>query len=288
MKDSQKGFVASVIIIIIGLVLIGGGTYVYLNKDKSSTPTNTEQENSIETTNSEVVSPPSGLLSYSNKVFSNFFPKGWTTEEKVLGSSGCSAGVSFAQNSVPKQTLINESTDYLHYLKNQGSVIFVSGGIGEQGVISFENLKKILGDMEKDGRTIKLSFFQENIVETDHKLYINNSSPSLIYYFEFPKYNKKGIVKFVVLNGKFPQIASIYYIAPEKDFSEDVFNSIVSSVKNNLTTNRCDPFESSSVKKDQKITITLPADKMWKENNIYNVSWSSDLPPSSLSYFYVL
>src|SRR3989344_8633285 len=32
MKDLQKGFVGLVIAIIIGLVLVGGGTYIYLNK----------------------------------------------------------------------------------------------------------------------------------------------------------------------------------------------------------------------------------------------------------------
>src|SRR3989338_7832548 len=287
MKNLQQGFVGLVAAIIIGLVLVGGGTYVYLNKDKSSVPTNTEEKNSTETTSLNIISPPSGLLSYSNKVFSNFFPKGWTTEEEVLSSNGCNARVYFVQNSVLKQTLINESTDYLHYLANPGSVFSVSGGIGEQGTVSFENLKKRLSDMEKDGRTIKLSFFQENVVETDHKLNIDNSSPSLTYYFEFPKYNKKGIAKSVVLGGKFPQMVSIYYIAPAKDFSEDVFNSIVSSVKNNLTTNRCDPFETSSVKKDQGIIVKLPADKSWKENNTYTVSWSTDLPSSSYSYFYV-
>lgn len=287
MKNLQQGFISLAVAVIIGLVLIGGGTYVYLNKDKSTTPPNTEQENSIETTNSVAVSPPNGLLSYSNKVFSNFFPKSWTIEEEAGSSHGCSAGVYFVQNSVPKQTLINESTNYLHYLKNSGSIISVSGGIGEQGTVSFENLKKFLSDKEKDGRTINLSFFQENVVETDHKLDISNSSPSLTYYFEFPKYNKKGIAKSVVLDGKFPQMVSVYYIAPEKDFSEDIFNSIVSSIKNNLTTNRCDPFESSSIKKDQKITITLPADKKWKENNTYTVSWSTDLPSSSFSYYYV-
>jgi len=227
MKNLQKGFIGLTIAIIIGLVLVGGGTYVYLNKDKSNVPVNVEEKDSTETMSSNIVSPPSGLLSYSNKVFSNFFPKNWTTEEEVISSHGCSAKVYFVQNSVPKQTLINESTDYLHYLKNSGSVISVSGGIGEQGTISFENLKKLLSDREKDGRTIKLSFFQEDIKETDHNLDINSSSPSLTYYFEFPKYNKKGIAKSVVLNGKFPQIVSVYYIAPEKDFSETTLNSIV-------------------------------------------------------------
>ena len=279
--SSHKGMMAVVIVL---LLLVGaGGVYAAYHYGLFTPPTTSEPA----TSNTDIVSPPSGLLSYSNKVFSNFFPEGWTTEEEVLSSYGCSARVYFVQNSVPKQTLINESTDYLHYLANPGSVISVSGGVGEQGTVSFENLKNSLVNVEKDGRTIKLSFFQENVVETDHKLDINNSSPSLTYYFEFPKYNKKGIAKSVVLNGKYPQIVSIYYIAPEKDFSEDVFNSIVSSAKNNLTTNRCDPFESSSVKKDQKITITLPADKTWKENNTYTVSWSTDLPSSSFSYFYV-
>jgi len=286
MKNLQQGFVGLVAAIIIGLVLVGGGTYVYLNKDKSSVPTNTEEKNSTETTSLNIISPPSGLLSYSNKVFSNFFPKGWTTEEEVLSSNGCSARVYFAQNSVSKQTLINESTDYLHYLVNPGSVVSVSGGIGEIDS-SFENLKKILSNMEKDGRNIKLSFFQEDVEVTNQNLDISGSIPSLTYYFKFPKYNKKGIAKSIALNGKFPQLVSVYYIAPEKDFSEDIFNSITSSVKNNLTTNRCDPFETSSVKKDQKITVKLPADKSWKENSSYTISWTTDLPASSYSYFYV-
>ena len=102
--------------------------------------------------------------------------------------------------------------------------------------------------MEKDGRNIKLSFFQEDVEVTNQNLDISGSIPSLTYYFKFPKYNKKGIAKSIALNGKFPQLVSVYYIAPEKDFSEDIFNSITSSVKNNLTTNRCDPFETSSVK----------------------------------------
>jgi hypothetical protein len=287
MKNSQNGFIGLVIVIIVGLALLGGGTYVYLNKDKSNVSTNTDQEKkSIEITNSTQISPPSGFSAYSNKVFSNFFPNTWTTEEEVLSSSGCSARVYFVQNSVPKQTLINESTDYLHYLKNPGAVFSVSGGTNE-GNSSFENLKKRLGDMEKDGRTIKQSFFQEEVVETNHKLDLNSSTPSLTYYFNFPKHNKKGIAKSLVFDGKFPQIVSIYYIAPEKDFSEDVFNSVASSAKNNLTTNRCDPFEGSSVKKDQKITIILPTSKIWSENNTYKVSWSTSLPTSSYSYFYV-
>src|SRR3989338_8333487 len=142
MKNLQQGFVGLVAAIIIGLVLVGGGTYVYLNK-----------------------------------VFSNFFPKGWTTEEEVLSSNGCSARVYFAQNSVSKQTLINESTDYLHYLVNPGSVVSVSGGIGEIAS-SFENLKKILSNMEKDGRNIKLSFFQEDVEVTNQNLDISGSIPS--------------------------------------------------------------------------------------------------------------
>ena len=287
---SPKQVWPKLVLSIIGLLIIACGAYAFLTYNQlaiSNVPVNTEQKNSIETTNSNQVSPPSGLLSYSNKVFTNFFPKGWTTEEEVLSSYGCNAQVYFVQNSVPKQTLINESTDYLHYLKNPGSVISVSGGIGEQGTVSFEDLKKPLSDMEKDSRTIKLSFFQEDVVVTNQKLDINNSTPSLTYYFEFPKHNKEGIAKSIIIGGKFPQMISIYYIAPEKDFSEDIFNSIVSSVKNNLTTNRCDPFETSNVKKEQGITVKLPADKSWKENNTYTVSWSTDLPSSFFSYFYV-
>ena len=295
MKNSQKGFINIVIAVIVVGAIAGYVAWdnnlipkniLSRNATQQEVSSNTDLQNQDDATLS-VQSQTRGLTLYSNKVFSNLFPENWTTEEEVVSSHGCSAKVYFVQNSVPKQTLINQSTDYLHYLSNPGSVISVSGGIGELGTISVENLKKYLSDTEKDGRTIKLSFFQEDVRETGHKLDIDSSSPSLTYYFEFPKYSKKGIAKSIVLKGKFPQTVSIYYIAPEKDFSEDLFNSIVSSVKNNLTTNRCDPFEGSSVKKDKKITITLPATKVWKENNTYTVSWSTDLPSSSFSYYYV-
>jgi hypothetical protein len=315
MKNSQKGFINIVIVIVVlgtiaGLVAWDNDLVpknimpknstqreVRLNTDLQdqedvTLPVQSNTKNSPKpvekiVSKTPVQSQTKRLTPYSNMVFNNLFPENWTIEEVISSSHGCSAGVYFVQNFVPKQTLINQSTDYLHYLANPGSVIYISGGIGELGTISVDNLKKYLSATEKDGRTIKLSFFQEDVIETGHKLDIDSSSPSLTYYYEFPKYSKKGIAKSIILNGKFPQTVSIYYIAPENDFSEDFFNSITSSVKNNLTTNRCDPFENSSVKKDQKITITLPVTKVWKENNTYIVSWSTDLPLSSFSYYYV-
>ncbi len=267
--------------------MVGGAVYVYLNQEKTSIPVNVEQVDSKSVPNPTVASRSNELSIYSNKVFSNSYPNGWITEEEIVSSYGCSARVYFVQNSVSKQTLVNNSTDYLHYLANPGSVIMVGGGIGEAGIVSVENLKGYLSDTEKDGRMIKQSFFQENVVETDHKLELNNSTPSLTYYFEFPKYNKKGIAKSVVLNGKFPQMVFIYYIAPSNDFSEDLFNSIATSIKSNLTTDRCNAFENSTVKKEQKIKINLPTNPVWKENNTYTVSWTTDLPSSSFSYYYV-
>ena len=87
-----------------------------------------------------------------------------------------------------------------------------------------------------------------------------------------------------------PKKISEFKLKAVKEFENLIKNKrtiLVSSIKNNLTTNRCDPFESSSIKKDQKISITLPQDKIWKENNTYTVSWSTNLPPSSFSYYYV-
>lgn len=274
MKNFQKGFIG-LAIFIIAVVLVGGVAYLYLNEKKTSIP-------------SQISKPRSNKLSiYTNKVFSVFYPNDWTTEEEIVSSHGCSARVYFVQNPVPKQTLVNKSTDYLHYLANPGSVIMVSGGIGEVGIISVENLKRYLSDTEKDGRMIKQAFFQENVVETDHKLDLNSSTPSLTYYFEFPKYNKKGIAKSVILDGKFPQMVSIYYIAPSSNFSEDLFDLVAESIKNNLITERCDAFTNSTTRKEQKIKINLPKNSVWKENNTYTVSWTTDLPLSSFSYYYV-
>ena len=49
MKDFRKGFVGLAIAIIVGLVLIGGGTYVYLNKGVTITkPENKSESNKSE------------------------------------------------------------------------------------------------------------------------------------------------------------------------------------------------------------------------------------------------
>lgn len=315
MKNSQRGFV-NIIIAVVVVVAIAG--YVAWDKNlipkdilsknnvqpdvQSNTDTQNQDDSNLSTKsdtakpsqpaekiNSKIPTQSSmgELTLYSNKVFTNLFPKNWTTEEEVASTNGCTARVYFVQNSVAKQKLIEQGTDYLHYHANPGSVISISGGIGELGIVSVENLKKYLTDMEKSNRIVKQSFSQDDVIETNYKLDIDNSSPSLTYFFELSKYSKKGIAKFIILNGKFPQLVSIYYVAPEKDYSEDFFNSITSSLKNNLVTDRCDPFENSSVKKDQKITVSLPAAKVWKENNTYTVSWSTDLPPLSFSYYYV-
>ncbi|OGF73941.1 hypothetical protein A2W54_03450 [Candidatus Giovannonibacteria bacterium RIFCSPHIGHO2_02_43_13] len=70
MKNSQQGFIGLAIAIIVGLVLIGGGTYIYLNKGITKSE-NKSESSKIEDTNLEVSTPssPATAKSISNKTY---------------------------------------------------------------------------------------------------------------------------------------------------------------------------------------------------------------------------
>jgi hypothetical protein len=67
MKNTQQGFIGLAIAVIVGLVLIGGGAYVYLNKGI----TKSDSSKIEDSTNSEVSTSPSPVTakSISNKIY---------------------------------------------------------------------------------------------------------------------------------------------------------------------------------------------------------------------------
>lgn len=71
MKNSQQGFIGLAIAIIVGLVLIGGGTYVYLNKGITKSENKSDSSKIENNTNSEVSTSPSPVAtkSSSNKTY---------------------------------------------------------------------------------------------------------------------------------------------------------------------------------------------------------------------------
>ena len=228
-KQSNKKFI--VLIGLVSLLVICVGAYMY-SKNKE-----VKSENTLETTQTL---PSEGFDSYSNKAFGSLYPKDWVVTEEIWNSYGCNAQADFVQNPVLQWSLLNDDggTDNLHNLKNPGSVISVRGGVGGN-TQSFNQYKKTLSDIYKGDRSIQLSFLQDKVEVTNKKLDTDGQTPSLTYYFNFPVYKKNGVSKSIVLNGKFPQVISITYIAPEKDFSEELFDTIVSSLTNRLKEATC-------------------------------------------------
>ena len=186
---------------------------------------------------------PIGFSSYSNKAFSTFYPENWTVTDSNITSQGCNATVDFVQNPVPKQTLINENTDNLHNLKNPGPDITINGGVQDGTPSSVQIITQILKNVDiiRAKEIIKLGFFPEEANVTSLENNSGSTTPSISIYFDLPKYHKKGEIKSVLLdNGKFAEIVTIQYVAPEKDFSEKILETIKSSLQNTLTSSRCD------------------------------------------------
>ena len=114
MRNHQKGFFVPLLIII--AVLVVGVIIGYLIL-KYKTELNNEN-----------------YISYSNNAFTVNYPKGWTVDEFTVSRAvhACnSLGTYFVSIPVLKKTLVtDDGSDYLHYLKNSGSVISITGGIG--------------------------------------------------------------------------------------------------------------------------------------------------------------
>ncbi len=246
MKNYQKGFVIPLVIAIIVLLVIGGSAYIY-SKNKEVV-----LENNL---NATPILPPEGFESYSNKVFSAFYPKGWKVTEGTFSSHGCNATVNFVQIPLLKKNIYNSpADDFLDILKNPGSDIYISGGFGDFQP-SFKDLKNVLDFTYKSEDDNILDLYNKiKKLKIDEKIDLNGKIPQLTNYFSFPEYHKKRINKSMVFNGKFPHTIQVIYTAPEKDFSEELFNIVVNSLKNELTEARC--IDAISIKAKEPVTYT--------------------------------
>jgi hypothetical protein len=86
MKNSQKGFIVPVLLVIIALLVVGGGVYIYENKkveipavvDTGTQPTNQNQQQ----TNTQTPPVTTGLKTYSNSGIEFKYPATWAVTKK--------------------------------------------------------------------------------------------------------------------------------------------------------------------------------------------------------------
>ncbi len=88
MKNSQKGFIGLVITIIIGLVLIGGGTYVYLNKGTTKSENQSDSSKKSNTFVVDATKNPFTLISGDNVFLAKDTDGSFTTLQQSLIEGG--------------------------------------------------------------------------------------------------------------------------------------------------------------------------------------------------------
>lgn len=249
MKNTQNGFIIPLLIAIVAIVLVGGGSYALIKNKATVNATSTA---AVGTSSSTTESPttsastaPSGKIGvsvYTNKAFSVNYPTSWSITENPSSANVCNPSVVFSQNPLPKQSTGASSTDYARFLSNSGSVLAVAGGALGGNAPSIATIKAQLsafGSIDVTSRLAKMYFSNEDITVTGAKFDGSSQNSMESISFTLPKYNKKGEARIVALDGKIPQMAAIFYISPAASFNEGIINTASLTLANTLTSTKC-------------------------------------------------
>jgi len=150
--NTQKGF-APILIILLGLVVIGGGVYVYINK-KSEIPTNQNEEiTNIPTSDAGIIVTSiksDDLVKFPISIEGYLDGQGWTANEGEIGTVEI-----FDANgkSVSNREVIQTTTDWLKF------PTYFKVTVGDRQMMSYiktdTGFVKIIGSGAKDGEQIK-------------------------------------------------------------------------------------------------------------------------------------
>lgn len=236
MGKSKRGFIVPLLLALVAVMMIGGGAYLYLKSTQNSQLVGTA-----------TTTPPAGFSVYTGKLFDFFYPTSWVITQPFGGGvaeQNCNGfDINIVSNPVSRQTLLEADKDYFHYLGSNSSVISVSGGIDELR-ITVAQIKKALAarDSATREKLLRLTFYSQQMDVVSMESYPSGSVVAKDEY-TLPQYDKKGAHVAVILNYKnnndIAHIYNIRYIAPTKDFSETILQTVIDSINDKISKETC-------------------------------------------------
>jgi hypothetical protein len=238
MKNLQKGFIAPILLVVIALLVIGGGVYIY-------------QINKSGVSNLEVLSfqnySKDDFIPYNQaKYYSVRYPKGWAVYQ-VRGQDTSADSLLLIPQDAADKYVKTSSGEMLSgreafrikeaVIKDKQQVIEIGAGFQYSGYVPPEDhekyLKSIVQRSEKQskesgsGSKVQVVTFkgEPRIYGTSTWTENNTTIGKQVLLLWFAKSDPQGRDK-----GAAPVLISVIYNASPEKFSEEIFNGVVDSV----------------------------------------------------------
>lgn len=236
MSKAQRGFTVLLLLALVAVFLISSGVYLYLKRTQNS-----------QLVDATTKTPSAGFSVYTGELFDFFYPSDWVIRQPYgenIAEQNCKGfDINIVSNPVSRQTLLEANKDYFHYLGSNSSVISVSGGIDETR-ITVAQMRKALAarDSATREKLLKLTFYSQQMDVVSMESYPSGSIAAKDEY-TLPQHDKKGAHVAVISNYKnnndVAHIYNIRYIAPTKDFSETILQTVIGSIKDKISKETC-------------------------------------------------
>lgn len=237
MRNTQKGFVVPALLVVIALLVVGGGVYVY---EKSKSSVNTSEAVSFKNYNKDNFIPYTQARYYSVN-----YPKGWVVYQVSGQDTSADSLLLVPQNiasksiKVPPEKMLSGSEAYTIkevVKKDKQQAIEVGAGFQYSGYVPPEDharyLKSVVQLSEKRSKEAGLSSKSQVVTfRGEPRIYSvadwteNNITTKYVSLLWFAKSDPQGRDK-----GAAPVLIGVTYMASPENFSEETFNGVVDSV----------------------------------------------------------